>query len=169
MKEACKRNLDELSDLISKLSNVEYSKSCKTLFGASIGQHTRHIIELFLELFKGIEYNEICYDNRARNILFETEVQTSLNEINLIKANIDSLQDESIKLKACFSTNEISTLLQTTIFRELAYNLEHCIHHQALIKVGLSELKKLYLIEEDFGVAFSTIKFKRKNLTNTKN
>ena len=164
MKESCKNNLDELTHLLSQMSNAEYSKSCQTIFGASIGQHTRHIIELYLELIHGAKNGEICYNNRIRNVLFETDVIAALEVIGFIKANIEPMQDASVKLKANFSKSEISTLIDTTIFRELAYNLEHSIHHQALIKVGLSEWGKLDLIDENFGVASSTIRFKKKQL-----
>jgi uncharacterized damage-inducible protein DinB len=161
MKEACRNNLDELTDLLSQMSNEEYSKCCKTLFNASIGQHTRHIIELYLELIQGLKNNEICYDNRARNIVLETDVFIALEAIDLIKIDIDKLQDAPIYLKAKFSNSSINSIIGTTIFRELAYNLEHSIHHQALIKVGLNELGKLNLINENFGVASSTIRFKK--------
>ena len=40
-------NLKELIDLLHQLSNEEYSKPCPQLSNASIGEHTRHIIELF--------------------------------------------------------------------------------------------------------------------------
>lgn len=166
MKETCKNNLDRLTHLLLKMSNGEYSKSCHLLFGASIGQHTRHIIEIYLELIQGQKNNEICYDNRIRNVLFETDVLAAIEAINLIKANIESIQDSPVKLKANYSDSEISIQLNTTFFRELAYNLEHSIHHQALIKVALKELGKLDFIDENFGVASSTIRFKKETIKN---
>ncbi len=161
MKEACKNNLAELTHLLSQMSNTEYSKCCNTLFGVSIGQHSRHVIELYQELIQGWKNNEICYDNRARNIILETDVLIALQAIDLIIKSIDLLQDAPIQLKASFSSSGISSIIGTTLFRELAYNLEHSIHHQALIKIGLSELGKLNLINENFGVAPSTIRFKK--------
>ena len=167
MKETCIYNLDDLSHLLLQMSNEEYSKSCQLLFGASIGQHTRHIIELYLELIQGIKKNEICYDNRIRNILFETKITATIEIIGFIKANIKLMKDDYTKLKANYSNNENSIQLNTSIFRELAYNLEHSIHHQALIKIGLHELGKLDLINENFGVASSTIRFKKETIRNT--
>jgi hypothetical protein len=43
----------------------------------------------------------------------------------------------------------------------LAYCLEHTIHHQALIKIGLMELNLIHLIDQHFGVAPATIRFKK--------
>lgn len=42
-----KNNLYELIVLLKQLSNEEYSKPCSQLSDASIGEHTRHIIEMF--------------------------------------------------------------------------------------------------------------------------
>ena len=40
------------------------------------------------------------------------------------------------------------------------YNLEHAIHHHALIKVGLKIMTKIEL-PESFGVAPSTIQYRK--------
>ena len=49
--------------------------------------------------------------------------------------------------------------IATNYHREIAYNLEHTIHHMALIRVGLTEVAKIEL-PENFGVASSTVKFR---------
>ena len=46
--------------------------------------------------------------------------------------------------------------IESNYFRELLYNLEHCIHHQALIKVAILQVESI-TIGRDFGVARSTI------------
>ena len=50
--------------------------------------------------------------------------------------------------------------IETNYYREILYNLEHTIHHMALIRVGLGEIGRI-LVDEDFGVAPSTIKFRQ--------
>ncbi len=54
--------------------------------------------------------------------------------------------------------NQVS--IQTNYFRELLYNLEHCIHHQALIKVAVFQLENIK-VTENFGIAPSTIEYKK--------
>jgi hypothetical protein len=56
---------------------------------------------------------------------------------------------------------ELSTddAVTTTYFREIVYNTEHTIHHLALIKVALIEMK-LAIVDASFGMAYSTIRFK---------
>jgi len=41
------KSLNELVDLLNQLSKKDYSKPCAELTNASIGEHTRHIIEMF--------------------------------------------------------------------------------------------------------------------------
>ena len=50
--------------------------------------------------------------------------------------------------------------IDSNYFRELLYNLEHCIHHQALIKVAILQLGHLH-VNENFGVARSTIEYRK--------
>jgi hypothetical protein len=47
------------------------------------------------------------------------------------------------------------------IITEIAYNLEHTIHHMALIRVGLHELGDITL-DDSYGVAPSTLKYRKR-------
>ena len=40
-------SLSELVELLNQLSEKEYSSPCYELSGSSIGEHTRHIVEMF--------------------------------------------------------------------------------------------------------------------------
>ena len=57
------------------------------------------------------------------------------------------------------SSND-TIVISTNYFRELVYNLEHTVHHMALIRVGINEVSAVK-VPEEFGVASSTIKYKR--------
>jgi hypothetical protein len=50
--------------------------------------------------------------------------------------------------------------IPSNYYREIAYNLEHTIHHMALIRVGINEVSMIEL-PQDFGVAYSTIKYRQ--------
>jgi hypothetical protein len=70
-------------------------------------------------------------------------------------------EDYPLTLQGDFSENSVHHIqLLSSFHRELAYCLEHSIHHQALIKIGLIELGALHLIDESFGVAPATLKFR---------
>jgi RNA-binding protein YhbY len=63
-----------------------------------------------------------------------------------------------LKLQQIVDGEEL--LIDTNYNRELLYNLEHCIHHQALIKVAVLQNDAI-TIDANFGVARSTIEYRK--------
>jgi hypothetical protein len=149
-------NLDELIDLLKQLSDDEYSNPCTQLSNSSIGEHTRHIIELFQCLENQYESGVINYDDRQRNVLIQTNTDFAIEQIVQIQNNLDK-ENKNVVLKQKIEGHEILT--ESNYYRELLYNFEHCIHHQALIKVAILQ-HPMIKIDENFGVARSTIQYR---------
>ena len=149
-------NLDELIHLLTQLSDEDYSNPCANLSNSSIGEHTRHIIELFQCLENQYESGVINYDNRKRNVLIQTNTDFAIQQIVKIQHSLDKV-NKNIVLKQKIESHEITT--ESNYFRELLYNFEHCIHHQALIKVAILQYPTI-TIDENFGVARSTIEYR---------
>lgn len=159
----CIENLSEIRTLCERFSPKDYAHPLEILSGSSLGQHIRHILELYQAVEKSGISGKVNYDQRERNPLIETCPQTAAFEIrNLIDFLQSVPQDKPLILLGDFGKNEGSLIqIKTSLFRELAYNLEHAIHHQALIKIGLIHLDLAHLIDSDFGVAPATIRFRR--------
>lgn len=151
--------LNELADVIEQMSDSEYTSRSVNLSGATIGQHTRHVIELFQCLHIGYTDGAVNYEKRNRDISIETDKDVALKCIDNILANINK-EDKQIILEAGFDTG-IDIRVNSSYNRELIYNLEHAIHHMALIRVGINELTSITL-SETFGIAPSTIEYRRK-------
>jgi hypothetical protein len=166
MKQYCQANLIDLKSLLEKLNQNQYTTSLNTLSGASIGQHYRHILELYQCLLQGLKRDEINYDARHRNQNMEVDIEFATSTIDKIIEDINSIASNKIvTLKgnfACEKEGEINII--TSIYRELAYNIEHSIHHQALIRIGLMELECDHYIDTNFGVAPSTVRFRQKSI-----
>lgn len=150
-------SLDELIELLNQLSDQEYSKSCFELSGASIGEHTRHIVEMFQCLNRNYDSGIVNYDKRERNALIETNTGFAVQMILDIKNSI-SRENRNLKLQQMIDGNVVN--IQSNYYRELLYNLEHCIHHQALIKVGILKCENV-AVDDNFGVARSTIEYRK--------
>lgn len=149
-------SLNELIDLLNQLSKTEYSNSCAELSNASIGEHTRHIIEMFQCLENQYNLGIVNYDNRERNVLIQTDAVCAIKQIRIIQDNLEK-KNKYIELQQIIDGEEIR--IQSNYHRELLYNLEHCIHHQALIKVAVLQCKNV-IVDENFGVARSTIEYR---------
>ena len=150
----------QLSETLDQLSNEEYTRSSRIIMNATIGQHVRHIIELFQCLEKGYETGTVNYEKRKRDYRIETEKELASLLLKDIYKNIDK-PNKAITLEAedyCGDVQVVS--IPSNYYRELAYNLEHTIHHMALIRVGVNEVSQVELPDE-FGVAYSTIKYRQ--------
>jgi hypothetical protein len=150
----------QLSDSLQQLSNAEYTKKSPTLFNATIGQHVRHIIELFVCLEQGYEKRLVNYEKRNRDYTIESNKDVAILLLERIVSGFQ-FRDKNLLLEATFDADSNDTILiSTNYFRELVYNLEHTVHHMALIRVGINEVSSVK-VPDEFGVASSTIKYKR--------
>lgn len=155
------KNLSEIKDLLKGLSQEQYNRKLEILTNASIGQHVRHILEFYQCLFKGEQSKEVNYDARQRDLQLETDIHFASKMIDvLINSLLQVKSDFPVTFIANYSTiqNQKSELIESSFFRELAYNLEHSVHHQALIKVAITEMQLTSLVKETFGFAPSTIR-----------
>lgn len=149
----------QLSHSLSLLTDEEYKKPGKLLSNATIGQHVRHIIELFQCLHLGYETGIVNYDKRKRDYAIETNKNLASMLLTEICSALDK-PDKPLLLEVLYSdTSEETMQVQSNYYREVVYNLEHTVHHMALIRVGVAEVSQLQL-PADFGVASSTVKYR---------
>ena len=162
MKEVAKENLTQLKDLLQVLSKDQYTRSPEVLSGATLGQHIRHILEFYLLLVSGSFSGTISYDKRERDARIEANPEFANKTIERLLSGIDTLdQNLQVKFEANYSRNGSSqNMIISSVGRELAYCIEHSIHHQAIIKAGLIALGLKNLTDEHFGVAYSTIRYR---------
>lgn len=152
-----KNSLNELIDLLEQMSNTEFSKPCQLLSNSTIGEHTRHIVEMFQCLENNYYSGIVNYDKRPRNILIQTDTTFAISQIVAIQILLEK-ENKKIELQQIIDNEEVR--IESNYFRELLYNLEHCIHHQALIKVAVLQSKTIF-VNENFGVARSTIEYRK--------
>jgi len=150
----------QLTDSLNQLQPDQYVQSCKNLSGYTIGQHVRHIIEMFLCLDAGYQIGEVDYEKRKRDKHIETNKDFAADILKEISRQI-SRENKTLYLLTYYDELlEQPEKISTNYFREIAYNLEHTIHHMALIRVGLRELGDLP-VDDSYGVASSTLKYRK--------
>lgn len=154
-----KKSIAELVALLTQLSDTQFVMPCAALSNATIGEHSRHIIEMFGCLDLGYSLGTLNYDLRARNLMMQTNTEFAIQNLLLLEEN---LVKDNKKLFLEIVKDHQKTVVETNYERELWYNFDHCIHHQALIKVAVLMLENIRLAP-DFGVAPATIEYRNQN------
>jgi hypothetical protein len=151
-----KDNLACIIDLLHELPDDVYIQPSPMLSQSTIGQHVRHIVELYQGLLAGYGSGQISYDDRKRDRTIETDKAAAEKTIAYIAAQ---LPKPNIPLQISGELNGQSYCIQSNYEREVLYNLEHAIHHMALIKVAVIEMTAIELPKE-FGVAPATLQYR---------
>lgn len=155
------------AQLIAVLEDIQaedYQKQSTVLSGATIGQHMRHIIEFYQCLVEACADGALNYDNRKRTLAFETFPAQAIQEINNIKDYLEqSYISKGLLMEVDYSSEMDSEkqFVKTSLQRELVYNIEHAVHHMAIIKIGIKEVAPYLNLPAGFGVAVSTLKYQR--------
>ena len=158
--DTCCTILDQLSKIVRQLDEKEFTFPSVTLGHSTVGQHLRHTVEFFLCLEEGSKSGTVNYDKRLRDELIETDKFAALNAINRIYDFVKSQhEDHALLLEVGYDPcSEVCETIETNYFRELTYNIEHTVHHMAIMKIGLREVAPYVQIPSDFGIAISTIR-----------
>jgi hypothetical protein len=151
--------LGQLGEMLYKLSDEQYTINLPILSAASLGAHVRHIIEFFQELEHGYLTGYVDYDARLREKAIENQRDYAIEKLHQIVAD---LKQDSKTLQLAYKPNsELPAFrVETNYERELVYNLEHAVHHMALLRIGVSALSDMEL-PAGFGVANSTIQYRQ--------
>lgn len=149
--------LDQLGAVVAGMPDGPYSQPISCLQGNSLGKHVRHIVEFFECLLEGLPTGIVNYDLRKRNLRIETETRYTLSLIASIQKQIASIQDGPLLLQADLGSG--IQPFQTSVFRELAFAMDHSIHHLALIRVGIQQHFPEIPLSDELGIAFSTLRY----------
>ncbi|NER15521.1 hypothetical protein GWK08_18850 [Leptobacterium flavescens] len=165
LKQATYQNLDYLRNALGQLSDEQFSRPLEVLSQSTLGMHVRHILEFYTCLINAVDKKEVDYDSRVRDTSLEVSTDNCLNEINRISGFLEDVDgDVEMKLKVNYALNpdeDCETMtINTSLYRELQYNIEHAVHHLAIIKIGIKALEDSFNLDDNFGIAASTIRNK---------
>ncbi|MDX2319320.1 MAG: hypothetical protein QNK26_01850 [Moritella sp.] len=131
--------LDQGIALLTSMTNEQYCLRAKPYISSSIGEHLRHILDLYYALKGNVQ--TIDYDIRRRGALVETCRLTGLAELEQIKMWLFTLEPQMMGNNVLMSTevSVIETLVvqvETSLMRELIFVSMHAIHHYALMDIS---------------------------------
>ncbi len=153
--------LDQVEFVIGQIKNEDYTKPVDVFNNSTIGQHFRHTLEFFQILMAGYDKGLISYDKRNHDKSIETDRSLALEIIKKIKIFIATCDmQKPLKLEVNYDLgNSEDVIVDSNMAREVSYNIEHAIHHMAIIKIGLQALCPYVKLPDGFGVAISTLRF----------
>ncbi len=153
------KHLETLAGMLGRLTDEQYTRAIRHLGQASIGGHSRHIIEILNCVLNGYTAGQVNYIHRHRNLLLETNRALAISTISE-QLPLLNKTDKSLELYIEDNNGQSMIYPFTTYHREIIYTIEHTVHHLALIKVALTEMD-LELVNDHFGVAYSTLVYRK--------
>jgi hypothetical protein len=159
------QTLEELNGVVELMSDEQFSTPLTIFSGSSVGMHARHIIEFYQCLLtQCVDNQSVNYDNRKRDLLLQTNVEYFTTTINSVVMALKKLDNNRLNYPLSITSEDSEandTPINSSLARELQYNLEHTIHHAAFIKIGvLSHIPDANL-PKTFGVAPSTLRYQK--------
>lgn len=163
LKTASANVLNQLSAVIRQMSDEEFTRQVPGLHNSTLGQHIRHTLEFYTCLIDGYKSGFVNYDKRNHDHRIESDKDLALAVIDDILKFLDKDHpDKKFTLEVCYNEEEeINFAVESSFMRELVYNVEHAIHHMALIKVGVREICPQIELDNSFGVAVSTLRYQK--------
>lgn len=155
----CAEMLHSCEKLLKEAGQEAFVFRPALLNGSTVGMHFRHVLEFFMLLDERMS-TSINYDLRRRDSVLENELEAALSQSAHLRERLESgvFRDTSLTLDWQYEEDKVA--IATSLHRELAYNLEHLVHHMALIRIGLQLAKPDLEIPEDFGLANSTRRYR---------
>ncbi len=156
--------LGDLRYYLEIIDPVVYQSPLELLSGSTIGQHTRHIIEFYNCLIEqSVDQANplINYAKRCRDHQIESLPDHAIAFVNELCNRLQDLDPQQNCFLDCAEHGQEDLLVSSTIGRELIYNIEHTIHHLAIVKIALRATLPSLELPEHFGVAPSTIRHRQ--------
>ncbi|CAN5581044.1 hypothetical protein BH09PLA1_BH09PLA1_04890 [soil metagenome] len=152
--------LQQLFELVTRLSDSQYTQKPVGVVDSSVGGHVRHCLDHVRSLIDSLDTGELNYDNRRRGKMVESSCRAALEEIETLLRDLLSLDsddlDRTLHLTILLGPTDPPLRVITSIGRELAYVLAHTVHHNALVGAMVKTLGGW--LPDRFGYAPSTVK-----------
>jgi uncharacterized damage-inducible protein DinB len=151
--------LDQLGAVAMSIDDDDYAQPLPLISNATVGKHIRHTLEFVDIMVTALKTGTISYDKRAHDKSLDTDRQLALHMITKLKIALKQLdQNVDLTLEVEFPLAGISLQnVPTNLLRELVYNIEHMVHHMAILKIALANHFPSVELSGDFGVAQSTL------------
>ncbi|MBJ7536227.1 hypothetical protein [Marinomonas transparens] len=163
VQQGCIDTLEQGYNFLNFLNDEQYVYVASPHVASSIGQHFRHLLDMFLALSNDTPV--IDYNLRRRGHKVETSRQVAMAELLAFIKWLTSKTLKDLQSPVTIWT-EVSVIdtqtceMTSTLERELTFAALHANHHFAMSKVTISLLDgHLNGVGDDFGFAPATLTY----------
>ena len=158
-----RNDIHRIGSFLGSLDKALYVQPLPVISGGTVGQHVRHVLEFYSCILLDSKDDLICYDGRKRDLKIENDNTFALHVSEQLMLALQTIMiDKKVCVRVNYDdANQHDVYLKSTLFRELAYALDHSIHHQAIVKIGLSGMPGLSDKINELGVAPSTLRYRK--------
>jgi uncharacterized damage-inducible protein DinB len=149
---AIEKNLQRGIQLLNSLSDDEYSDCSVAPYYSSIGNHIRHVLDVFACVFDGLEKGKVDFCKREKDVLAETKRNVGLRYFETTIEQLHNLKENSFHKKITIYDDLGcgKTAAEYTLGSALMQAQSHAIHHFATIGYIINQLN-ISLPVKDFG------------------
>lgn len=156
---ALARRLDELVEMLVTVEPALYRARPAPRVSGSVGEHVRHALDHIAALVTTRPGVPLSYDHRERGTEVEADPQAAVRQVFRLRAVLDEWAEDGpldlpVQVVSRMSTSGQTDTAWSTRGRELAFVVNHTIHHQAAIAILLDGLG--IAVADRFGYAPST-------------
>lgn len=135
--------IEQMLSFIQQLNNTEYQYSAKPYVDSTIGQHLRHILDIYTAVLNAAEEqtaNTIDYNIRRRGAALETQRSAGIEELQQLSERllkrVTKPLDCAVVVTSETSINEYKNeTFPSTLARELCFAASHLTHHLAIMAI----------------------------------
>jgi uncharacterized damage-inducible protein DinB len=153
------RLIDELSLVVSGLTDEQYVRRPVGVMPSSVGSHVRHWLDHVVALRASAETGQLNYDQRQRGTPVESDRRAAMSLMSRLSPEIAGLTADClarpIEVEVLLSDDGTPQTFQSSVGRELAYVVSHSVHHNAILGAMVQTLGGT--VPPRFGYAPSTI------------
>ena len=156
--------LRQIDGLLAQVEKEVYARPLDLFHGSTIGQHIRHMLNFYEAVVSGAETGLVDYAKRIRDPQIEQDPLYARQAFQVISNRLSALDENAgLPVQADFIPEEEAPrpTVQSSVGREMMYAFDHAVHHLAIVKMGLRQAQPDLPLQEELGMAPSTLKFQK--------
>ena len=155
---ALAEHLEAFAAVLDDIGDLDYLFRPASGVSGSVGAHVRHCVDHVNALLDRSAADVMTYDDRQRDTALERSRRLGIETLRRLAIRVREMAprtgDVPVTLETLLDRQGTRARVRSSLGRELAFVLQHTIHHEALVAVLLAGRGSV--VSGHFGLAPST-------------